>query len=169
MTNFGFLVLVPLLSLQAAETLSGEYRAVTIEVGSRKQFQVPRLETITGSSGKCLEEGMDSELVDAIWIEASCSGVRTSLVWKKDGTRMHVMACAEEVEARPPALLKVRQKLQAELKALKSVTACVRNGRVELWGWYRSEAEGAQVAAIVKRHGLDEVRSFVEKLEGTEQ
>lgn len=161
------LALLPLVLL-GAETLSGDYRAVTIEVGSRKQFQVPKLETITGSSGRCLEEGMDMEVPDAIWIEASCAGVRTSLVWKKDGSRVHVMACGEEVENRPPALFKLRQKLEKELKALKSVTACVRNGRVELWGWYRTDAEGAQVTAIVKKHGLDEVRSFVEKLEGTE-
>jgi hypothetical protein len=161
------LALLPLLVV-SAETLSGDYRAVTIEVGSRKQFQVPKLETITGSSGRCLEEGMDMEVPDAIWIEASCSGVRTSLVWKKDGTRVHVMACGEEIENRPPALYKLRQKLQNDLKAMKSVTACVRNGRVELWGWYRTDAEAAQLAAIVKKHGLDEVRSNVEKLENPE-
>ena len=161
MTVTGLAVLV----LLGAETLSGEYRAVTIEVGSRRQFQVPKLETITGSSGRCLDEGMDMEVPDAIWIEASCSGVRTSLVWKKDGSRVHVMACGEEIENRPPNLFKLRQKLEKDLKAMKSVTACVRNGRVELWGWYKTDAEGAIVTAIVKKHGLEEVRSFVEKLE----
>lgn len=159
------LALLPLLFL-GGETLTGEYRAVTIEVGQRRQFQVPKLETITGSSGRCLEEGMDMEVPDAIWIEASCSGVRTSLVWKKDGSRVHVMACGEEVENRPANLFKLRQKLDKDLKAIKSVTACVRNGRVELWGWYKTEAEGKQVLAIVKKHGLEEVRNFVEKLEG---
>lgn len=157
------LLALSLLSLAAAEVLSGEYRAVTLEVGQRRQFRVPKLETVTGSSGRCVEEGMDHEEPEAIWIEASCAGVRTSLVWKKDGTRVHVMACAEEVEGRTPAQLKLRQKVQGELKQ-KSVTACVRNGRVELWGWYRTDAEGAQLAALEKKYGLDQLRSFAEKL-----
>lgn len=162
--NLTPLLLVPLLSLQAAEVLSGEYRAVTIEVGQRRQFRVPKLETVTGSSGRCVEEGVDLEEPDSIWIEASCAGVRTSLVWKKDGTRVHVMACAEEVENRNPATLKLRQKVQGELKQLKSVTACVKNGRVELWGWAANETEFSQVAALEKKHGMDQVRSFVEQL-----
>ncbi len=162
------LLLVSLLWLGAAEILSGEYRAVTVEVGQRRQFRVPKLETVTGSSGRCVEEGMDSEEYETIWIEASCSGVRTSLVWKKDGTRVHVIACAEEVENRSPVMLKLRQKLQGELKQLKSVTACVRNGRVELWGWFRTDAEGAQVSALEKKYGLESVRSFVEKLPAEE-
>ncbi len=159
------LLVVALLSLSAAELLSGDYRAITLEVGQRRQFRVPKLETVTGSSGRCVEEGMDSEEPDAIWIEASCSGVRTSLVWRKDGTRVHVMACAEDPETRTPAQLKLRQKVQGELKQSKAVTACVRNGRVELWGWFRTEAEGAQVAAVEKKYGLEQVRSFVEKLQ----
>ena len=158
------LLLVPLLSLNAAELLTGEYRAVTIEVGQRRQFRVQKLETITGSSGRCLEEGIDLEEPDSIWIEASCSGVRTSLVWKKDGTRVHVMACGEEVENRNPALFKLRQKVQSELKGLKSATACVRNGRVEVWGWFTTEEEGKQLAAMEKKHGLEQLRSFAEKL-----
>jgi hypothetical protein len=160
------LLLLPLLSIGAAELLTGEYRAVTLEVGQHRQFRVPKLETITGSSGRCVEEGLDSEEPESIWIEASCSGVRTSLVWKTDGTRVHVMACAEDVETRTPALLKLRQKVQGELKSLKSATACVRNGKVELWGWYRTDAEGAQLAALEKKYGLDSVRSHVEKLTG---
>lgn len=152
-----------LLSLGAAEVLSGEYRAVTLEVGQRRQFRVPKLETVTGSSGRCVEEGMDQEEPEAIWIEASCPGVRTSLVWKKDGSRVHVMACAEDLEGRSPAQLKLRQKVQGELKQ-KSVTACVRNGRVELWGWYRTDAEGAQLAALEKKYGLEQLRNFAEKL-----
>jgi len=160
------LLLVSLLSLGAVEVLSGEYRAVTLEVGQRRQFRVPKLETVTGSSGRCVEEGMDSDEPESIWVEASCGGVRTSLVWKKDGSRVHVLACAEEVENRDPALLKLRQKVQGELKALKSVTACVRNGRVEVQGWYRTAAEGAQLTALEKKHGLEHLRSFAEKLEG---
>lgn len=157
------LSVLPLLSLSAAEVLSGEYRAVTIEVGSRKQFRVPKLETVTGASGRCLEEGMDIEENESIWIEASCSGVRTSLVWKSDGTRIHVMACGEEVEGRDPTLFKLRQKLQGELKAHKSVTACVKNGRIELWGWVKGETDAAQVKALEKKYSP--VRSFVEMME----
>ena len=162
------LTLVALLSLSAAELLSGDYRAVTLEVGNHRQYRVPGLETITGSSGRCLEEGMDSEEPDSIWIEASCAGVRTSMVWKKDGTRVHVMACAEDPQTRTPALLKLRQKVAAELKASKSVTACVRNGKVELWGWVKTEAEAAQIAALEKKHGLDSVRSYAEKIQSEE-
>jgi hypothetical protein len=156
------------LSLGAAELLSGDYRAVMLEVGQHRQFRVPKLETITGSSGRCLEEGMDSEEPESIWIEASCAGVRTSLVWKTDGTRVHVMACAEDPETRTPAQLKLRQKVQAELKGSKTVTACVRNGKVELWGWVRTDAEAAQLAALEKKHGLDQLRSFAEKIQSEE-
>lgn len=158
------LLLVALL-LSSAELLTGDYRAVTMEVGQHRQFRVPKLETITGSSGKCLEEGMDSEEPDSIWIEASCAGVRTSLVWKKDGTRVHVMACAEDPETRTPALLKLRQKVQGELKGSKSVTACVRNGKIELWGWVKTEAEAAQLTALEKKYGLESLRSYAEKLQ----
>ena len=163
MTNA--LSVVVLLALSSAELLSGDYRAITMEVGQHRQFRVPNLETITGSSGKCLEEGMDSEEPDSIWIEASCGGVRTSMVWKKDGSRVHVMACAEDPQTRTPALLKLRQKVAGELKGSKSVAACVRNGKVELWGWVKTEAEGAQLAALEKKYGLDSVRSFAEKLQ----
>jgi hypothetical protein len=159
----GALVAV-LLLLSSAEVLSGDYRAVTLEVGERRRFRVPKLETITGSSGRCLEEGLDGEEPEAIYIEASCAGVRTSLAWKKDGKRVHVMACAEDPEKRPPELLKVRQKVQGELKALKSVTACVRNGRVELWGWVHTEAEEAKLKALQKKYGQDQVRSHAEKV-----
>lgn len=154
-----------MLSLASAELLTGEYRALTMEVGQHRQFRVPRLETITGSSGRCLEEGMDSEEPEAIWIEASCAGVRTSLVWKKDGTRVHVMACAEDPDTRPAALLKLRQKVQGELKGSKTVAACVRNGKVELWGWVKSDAELARLGALEKKYGLDSVRSYAEKIQ----
>lgn len=154
-----------MLSLGSAELLTGEYRAITMEVGQHRQFRVPRLETITGSSGRCLEEGMDSEEPEAIWIEASCAGVRTSLVWKKDGTRVHVMACAEDPETRPAELFKLRKKVQAELKGSKTVAACVRNGKVELWGWVKTDAELARLGALEKKYGLDSVRSFAEKIQ----
>lgn len=153
-----------LLVLSGAEVLSGDYRAVTLEVGQRSRFRVPKLETITGSSGRCLEEGLDGEEPEAIYIETSCAGVRTSLVWRNDGKRVHVMACAEDPETRSPLLLKLRQKIQGELKNLKSVTPCVRNGRVELWGWVRTDADEAAVKAIEKKYGQDQVRSHAEKV-----
>lgn len=153
------------LLLGAAEQLTGEYRAVTLEVGQRRQFRVPRLERVTGSSGRCLEEGMDGEEAEAIWIEASCAGVRTSLVWKTDGKRVHVMACAEDPETRSAEQLKLRQRLEKDLKGLKSVTACVRNGKVELWGWVKTEVELGQLKALEKKYGLDAVRSYAELLE----
>jgi hypothetical protein len=46
------LALFALMSLNAVEVLSGEYRAVTLETGQRRIFRVPNLETITGSSGR---------------------------------------------------------------------------------------------------------------------
>lgn len=150
--------------LAVAEVLAGDYRAVTLEVGQRKQFRVPKLETLTGSSGRCLEEGMDTGEPETIWVEASCGGVRTSLVWRKDGTRAHMMVCAEEVEGRSAEALKLRQKVQGELKALKSVTACVRNGRVELWGWVQTDEELKRLAALEKKHGMELVRNFAERV-----
>ena len=99
--------------------------------------------------------------MEAIWIEASCEGVRTSMVWKKDGTRMHVMACAEDASTRTSAQLKLRQQVQRELKAHKSVTACVRNNRVEVWGWVQTSDQLAPFVALEKKH-RDTVKSFVE-------
>ncbi len=158
------LVVLGLLSLSAAEVLSGDYRAVTVEVGQRRQFRVPGLETITGSSGRCVEEGVDQEEPETLWIEGSCAGLRTMLAWRKGGARVHIMACAEDPEKRTPEQHKLRQKVQGELKALKSVTACVRNGRVELWGWAETDAQLAQLAALEKKHGQDRVRNQVERL-----
>lgn len=165
MKSLALLTLCAPLLLGAGEVLTGEYRAVTIEVGQRKQFRVQKLESVTGSSGRCLEEGLDGDEPETIWMEASCSGVRTALVWKTDGTRVHVMACGEDAEKRSPELLKARQKVDKDLKGLKSVTACVRNGRVELWGWVKTETELNQIKALEKKYGLDVVRNFVEKLE----
>lgn len=155
-------VAAALLSFGAAEVLTGDYRAVTMESGQRRHFRVPKLETITGSSGRCVEEGMTGDEPETIWVEAACGGVRTSLLWKKDGTRVHVMVCAEDVETRTSEQLKFRQKIEKELKSLKSVTACVRNGRVELWGWVKNASEQAQLEALVKKHGLDGLKNNAE-------
>lgn len=162
------LALVGLLSFGAAEVISGEYRAVTLESGQRRHFRVPNLETITGSSGRCVEEGMSGSEPDTIWIEAACSGVRTSLAWKKDGTRVHVMVCAEDLETRTTEQLKFRQKIEKELKSLKTVTACVRNGRVELWGWVKTASEQAQLDALVKKHSLDGLKNNAELIKTEE-
>lgn len=158
------LSLLALLSLSAAEVLTGDYRAVTLEVGQRRQFRVPKLETVTGSSGRCVEEGLDQDEPDALWIEGSCAGLRTSLAWRKDGSRIHVMACVEDPQQRSADALKLRQKVQGDLKSLKAVTACVRNGRVELHGWLESDAQQAQVTALEKKYGVDKVRSFAGRL-----
>jgi hypothetical protein len=158
------LVLLPLLILGGAEVLKEDYRAVTLEPKGRTRFRVPNLETVTGSSGRCIEEGMDSEEPETFWLEASCGGVRTSLAWRKDGTRIHVMVCAEP-EERTAEQVKLRKAVQAALKGMKSVTACVRNGRVELWGWVKSAADKTRMTALEARHGLDKVRSFVELIE----
>jgi len=163
------LAVTALLSLGAAEVLKEplRYRAVTLDPGQRMRFTVPGLERVTAASGTCVEEGMDTETPETFWLEASCGGLRTTLAWKKGGTRVSVMACAEDSE-RPAHLLKLRKKVQASLKKLKSVTACVRHGRVELWGWVETEAEKKQVAAVEKKHGPDSVRSKVELLESEE-
>ena len=78
-------------------------------------------------------------------------------------TRVHVLACAEDTK-RTPALVKLRQKLQGELKAYKAMTACVRGGRVELWGWAVTPQERDFASGLAKKHGLDQVDSHVELL-----
>jgi len=157
-------LIVPLLLLGAAEVLKEDYRAVTLEPGGRVRFRVPDLEYVTGSSGRCIEEGLDSEEPETFFLEASCAGVRTSLAWKKGGTRVHVMACAEP-EERTAEQVKLRKALQAQVKAWKSVTACVRNGRVELWGWVKTAADQKKLGALEAKYGLEKVRSFVEVIE----
>jgi hypothetical protein len=156
--------LVPLLCFGAAEVLKEPYRAVTLEPGARARFRVPGLERITGSSGRCIEEGLDTEEPDTFFLEASCSAVRTSLAWRKDGSRVQVMACAES-EERTDEQLKRRKAVQAQLKGLKAVTACVKNGRVELWGWVWTVAEQKRLAGLEAKYGLGQVRSFVERIE----
>lgn len=153
-----------LLVLSGVEVLTGDFRAVTVETGQRVQFRVPRLETITGSSGRCVEEGMSSDEPDTLWLEGSCSGVRTALAWKKDGSRVHIMACAEDVEERTAEQLKLRQRVQQELKRWKSVTACVRKGQVQLWGWVKAQSDLEAMTALERKHG-GAVRSFVERIE----
>jgi hypothetical protein len=156
--------LLLLLVLGGAEPLVGRYRAVTLEPGQRRTFRVTGLETVTGSTGRCVEESIDEEEADALALQASCGGVRTTLAWKKGGERVHIMACAE-AEDRQPALVSFRKTVQAQLKGSKTVTACVRNGRVELWGWASSEDELKHMGALEKKYGMDRVRSFVELLE----
>jgi hypothetical protein len=150
--------------LAATEVLTSGHRAVTLEVGQRRSFRVTKLEKVTGSSGRCVEEGVDGSELDTVWLEASCAGVRTAVVWRQDGSRVQVMACAEEVEARPQSLLALRKKIQGELTTMKTVTACVRNGRVELWGWLRTAKESEHLVALSKKFGFEHVRSFVERL-----
>jgi hypothetical protein len=73
------------------------------------------------------------------------------------------MVCAEESAA--PELVTLRKAMQAELRALRGVTACVRNGRVELWGWARSEEELQRMRGLERKYP-EQVRSFVELIEG---
>ncbi|MBL8923736.1 MAG: hypothetical protein JNJ54_33080 [Myxococcaceae bacterium] len=147
--------LLTFLTLGAAEQLGDtRYRAVTLEPAQRKMFRVADLEKVTAASGRCIEEGMDVDEPQTFWLEATCGGVRTTFAWKKDGTRVHVMACAEDAK-RSSALVKLRQRVQQELKAMKSVTACVRGERVELWGWALSPKERDAVSALANKHGLE--------------
>ncbi|MBL8939362.1 MAG: hypothetical protein JNM69_32680 [Archangium sp.] len=155
---------VTLLTLGASEPLAGlRYRAVTLDPAQRRMFRVADLEKVTAASGRCVEEGMDVDEPETFWLEASCSGVRTTFAWKKDGSRVHVMACAEDTR-RTPALVKLRQKLQGELKSFKAMTACVRGNKVELWGWALTPKEKDQVQALEAKYGLDQVANHVELL-----
>lgn len=155
-------------ALGAAEQLGTvRYRAVTIEPNKRLTFRVSELEKVTAASGRCVEEGMDLDEPETFWLEASCSGVRTTFAWKKDGTRVHVMACAEDAK-RAPALVKLRQKVQGELKAFKSVTACVRGNRVEVWGWTTSVPERDKLAFLLGKYA-GEVDDHVELLSEEER
>jgi hypothetical protein len=138
----------------AQESLIGpQYRAYTLDPKERKLVPVPGLERVTGASGMCIEE----ELIEfsSLTLVATCAGVRTTLAWLKDGARMHFMACAEG-DDRPPELVTRRKKVQAELKGIKGVTACVRAKRIELLGWALDKKERATVAKIAKKHGVDD-------------
>jgi hypothetical protein len=149
----------------APEVLKGlRYRAVTLAHEERKQFKIPDVERLTASSGMCLEETLDVEETQTLIISATCEGVRTSMVWLKDGTRIHMLACAEGAVLNPE-LKKLRVKLQAALKPWKSTTACVRNGRVELWGWVEEADDKEKIAAIAKKHDYEKVANKVELVE----
>ncbi len=146
------------------EVLVGvRFRAVTIPIGDSRSFKVPGVERITAASGACLEETLDIEETQTLVLTAACEGVRTSMVWLKDGTRIHMLACAEDREP-TPELKKLRAKLQGELKGWKSATACVKNGRVELWGWVEKQEDKDKVSALALKHG-DKVLDKVEYVE----
>jgi hypothetical protein len=146
------------------EALEGEYRAITLEANEHRVFAVADLEKVTGSTGRCVDEGNAIGEENSFWVEATCSGLRTVMVWKKNGQRMHLMVCAEGENANPERL-KLRKKLQTELKTYKSLTPCVRNGKVELWGWVATEADRKKLAALETKHGPASVRNFVELIE----
>lgn len=159
------LLLVGAAAWAGPEVLVGvRYRAVTIAFEENKSFKVPGVERITASSGACLEESLDVEETQTLIITAACEGVRTSMVWLKDGTRIHMLACAEDRELKP-ALKKLRTVLQGELKAWKSATACVKNGRVELWGWVEKQEDKDRIAALAVKHGFEKVLDKVELVE----
>jgi hypothetical protein len=146
-------LLVPSMAWADPEVLSGRYRALTLNPQEHRELRAPGLEKVTGSSGACLEEGLALDSVETVFIEASCAGVRTSIVWLKKNTRVHVLACAED-ESRTPATVRLRQKAQAELKAYRAVTACVRGLEVQLLGWAQSPAERQKIAAVAKKLGV---------------
>ena len=148
------LALWPLLAFGGEpETLSGRYRALTLNPNERRELRAAGLERVTASSGACLEEGMALDSVETMFIEASCAGVRTSIAWLANGKRIHVLVCAED-ETRSTASLKKRQAAQRDLKAWKAVTPCVRAGEVHLLGWANNAAEKEKLSALAKKHGL---------------
>ena len=140
------------------------FRAVTLGFEERKQFKIPGVERITAASGACLEESLDVEETQTLILTASCEGVRTSMVWLKDGTRIHMLACAEAADVKPQ-LKKLRVQLQNELKAWKSATACVRNGRVELWGWVEKQSDKERITRLSEKYGSEKVADKVEYVE----
>jgi len=137
---------------------------VTLAHAERKQFKIPDVERLTASSGLCLEETLDVEETQTLIISATCEGVRTSMVWLKDGTRIHMLACAEG-EVVKAELKKLRTKLQAELKKWKSATACVRGNRVELWGWVEEPSDQEKIAKIAGKYDFEKVVNKVELVE----
>lgn len=135
------------------EVLTGRYRALTLNPSETRELKAVGLERVTASSGACLEEGMSLDSVHTMFIKATCASVRTSIAWLENGKRIHVLVCAED-ETRQPATVKKRQKVQAELKSYKAVTACVRGNEIHLLGWASSTAEREKLAAIAKKHEL---------------
>ena len=142
------------------------FRAVTLAPGERKQFKIPEVDRLTASSGQCLEETLDVEETQTLVLVAACEGVRTSMVWLKDGTRIHILACAEGPELKSE-LKKLRTALQGALKKWKSATACVRNGRVELWGWVEAPKDKDRIADIVATYDREKVVNKVEWIESS--
>lgn len=150
------LVLAALLAA-APEELTGRYRAITLGPAERRELHAAGLERVTGSSGRCLEEGMAPDSVETMFVEAKCAGVRTSIAWLKGNKRIHVLVCAED-QARSKAAVKLRERAQRELKGQPSVTACVRGDEVHLLGWAATASEREKLGAAAKRLGLvDEV------------
>jgi hypothetical protein len=135
------------------ENVNGRFRALTLSPKEHRELKLAGLERVTASSGACLEEGMATEMDQTMVIDVTCAGVRTSIAWLKGGVRVHVLICAED-EARPASAVKLRQKAQGDLKAWKSVTACVRGAEVHLLGWAQNPAEKEKLAGVAKRLGL---------------
>lgn len=160
-------LLVSVLLAADPESLVGlSYRAVTFEPGQHRQFRIPQMERVTGASGDCIEETLDSGEMETLSLQSSCAALRTAMVWRRDGSRVNLMVCAESAE-RSPALVKLRRSVSQALQSakLKGATACVRNGQVELWGWALTEQELKTVVALERRFGSS-VRSHVELVEG---
>jgi hypothetical protein len=157
------------LVLMGADSIppGNQYRAVTLDPQERRVFKVENIERVTGSSGRCIEEGLDSDTVDVLFLQAQCEGLRTAMVTRKDGSRIHLMACAED-EKRSTSLLKKRLEIQKMFKKMNAVTPCIRNGKIELWGWVRDAKELAAVAALETKYGLEVVKSFVEVIGAAE-
>ncbi|MBL8949928.1 MAG: hypothetical protein JNK82_04065 [Myxococcaceae bacterium] len=135
------------------ELLTGRYRALTLNPNERRELKAVGLERVTGSSGRCLEEGMALDSVHTMFVEAKCASVRTSMAWLDNGKRIHVLVCAED-ESRPAATVKKRQKVQTELKAWKGVTACVQGNEIHLLGWVQNASEREKLAGIARKHDL---------------
>ena len=154
-------LLLPQLALADGEVLAGTFRAVTLNPGERKLFSAKGLERVTGSSGRCVEEGMQSDTFDTLYLEATCDGVRILMAWVQGAERFHILACAES-EERSKESVKLREKVQKELKAMKTVTACVRAKQVVLLGWAMSPDEKAKVVAVQKKFAGDGVVDRVE-------
>ena len=155
---------VALMLLAQAETLDVEFRAVTLAVNERRVFHVPHLDRVTGSTGRCVAEGLDSAETQSFWVQGLCSGMRTVMVWKKNGRRMHLLTCVEGDDASSD-VTQNRNAISNELKAMRSVTVCARNGRIEVWGWTQTPKEMDRINAILTKYDRSSVRNFVERIE----
>ncbi len=151
-----------LLAGASAENLgTAQFRAVTLTPGQVKAFVIPGLERVTGSSGACVEEATPSDAFETISVKATCGGLRTSFAWRKDGTRVHLLVCAEE-DPRSKRLVALKGKVAAQLKS-KLLTACGRNGQVEVHGWARSAEEKERLEKLGAKE-VGRVKSYVELL-----